>query len=124
MLKKFNESQHSHPLFSPGAEIFLVTKNGDILEGFYITEILMELVSLNCSPLDGSEKQGFTIEGNLLKPNWCAGKRKFEAACASKEHAQSLALELKKELENPERKRIVIPCQSSLAKREQTSPHN
>lgn len=88
MLKKFqNDCSH----FLPGTPLFLVTREGVILEGFTISDSLGRLVSLNKPPLPGSEKQGFTIEGELLKPNWCEGKRTFIAACLTREEAELLA---------------------------------
>jgi hypothetical protein len=89
MLKKFKDSTP----FAKGTPVYLVTKEGEIIEGYTIESSLMDLVSLNCSPLDGTEKQGFTIDNDLLKPNWCAGKKYFVAACTQKEKAEELAIE-------------------------------
>lgn len=88
MLKKFH-----NPLskFHQGSELYLVTREGVILEGFKIADSLGTLVSLDRPPLPGSEKQGFTIDGELLKPNWCEGKRTFVAACLTLREAEQLA---------------------------------
>ena len=91
MLKKFSESFDVESQFTPGMLIYLVSRKGEIIEGFRISSILVDLVSLDRSPLEGSEKQGFTIEGRKLKPNWCAGRKAFLAAFATKDEALELA---------------------------------
>ncbi len=96
MLKKFTNASPKNS-FHSGDPVYLVTRKGKIIDGYYIQDILMDLVSLNRSPLDGTEKQGFTIEGNLLRPNWCAGKVIFEAACLSRNQAEKIAEEVIKQ---------------------------
>lgn len=76
--------------FQIGKEIFLITRSGAVLEAFFITAILGNLVSLDRPPIPGSSKQGFTIERDLLKPNWCEGRRQFYAGCASRQQALEL----------------------------------
>ncbi len=91
MLKKFDETGGNGGAFSVGTPVYIVMRDGSILEGHTIEDRLMDLVSLNRSPLDGSEKQGFTVKGNLLKPNWCEGRKRIIAACATREEANTLA---------------------------------
>jgi hypothetical protein len=74
--------------FALGTPIFLVTRGGEILEGFRISSILLDQVMLDPPPLGA--KQGFTIEGNCLKPNWCAGRRAFRAAYTTRKEAEAL----------------------------------
>lgn len=93
-MKKFN-TLNLNPNFTPGTSVYVVTKKGDILEGYRIVSTLMELVDLDRSPLDGSKNQGFTIEEDLLKPNWCEGKKNLIAACLTKEKAQELVTKIK-----------------------------
>lgn len=87
MLKKLSDGDAAHELFKPGKEVYIVTRDGEILEGFHIKSVLIDLVSLDKSPLDGTEKQGFTISGNQLKPNWCDGRKSLIGAFATKEEA-------------------------------------
>jgi len=87
MLKKFNSKNER---FYRGSEVYLVTRKGEIIEGFRVANVLTDLVELDRSPIERSEKQGFTIRNNLLKPNWCEGKKIFRAGCATK--AEALAL--------------------------------
>lgn len=87
MLKKFNTGTR----FVKGTPVYVVTKKGEILEGYEIESTLLDLVSLNRSPLDGTEKQGFTIDGDLLKPNWCDGKKFLIAACVDRQVAEEIA---------------------------------
>lgn len=91
MLKKM---QFIDDHFVPGVAVFLLTKKGIILEGFTIQDRLMDLISLDRSPIDGTEKQGFTLEGGLLRPNWCAGKRVIEAGFIDRKEAEKMAQEI------------------------------
>lgn len=115
MLKKFIESGDS-ALFRPGAAVYIVTKLGAIIEGYSIASTLGELVSLDRSPISGTEKQGFTIEGRFLKPNWCAGKQKFEAACIDKKEAETLVTRIKEEMKLAKRP-LPEPCTSKSKQR-------
>ncbi len=87
MLKKY---QPHNPKFAIGTPVYLVTKEGNILEGFFIQKILGDLIMLNDSPLLGA-KQGFSICEERLRPNWCEGKTKFRAACLSRSEAEKIA---------------------------------
>ncbi len=90
-LRKLSDrTDDSHP-FSKGQEVFLVTRKGEVLTGFTIDSILVDLVSLSRSPLPDSEKQGFTIDGELLRPNWCAGRKAIIAGCQTRAEADALA---------------------------------
>ena len=91
MLKKFNDTGGENSLFGVGAPVFVVTRQGEVLEGYTIKSRLLQLFTLNCSPLDGTEKQGFTLKGEVLKPNWCEGKRKLHCVCATRQHADEMA---------------------------------
>lgn len=84
-----------HAFFSVGQEIFLVTRSGEILEGYRITAVLDQLVSLDRSPIEGSDKQGFTINRQLLKPNWCDGRKFLYAGCTTWEEAEILAAKMR-----------------------------
>ena len=68
-----------------------MSRKGEILTGFHVEAVLLELVSLNRSPLPDSEKQGFTVDGDLLKPNWCAGRKAIYAGCRTREEAEILS---------------------------------
>lgn len=91
MLKKFRPDVTTDDPFHEGLSVFIVTKEGEVLEGYHIVQRLCDLVSLDRSPLDGSEKQGFAIEGDVLKPTWCAGRKAIYAAVATREYAVALA---------------------------------
>ena len=95
MLKKFRPDAPTDDPFHEGLSVFIVTKDGEILEGYHIVKRLCELISLDRSPLDGSEKQGFAVEGDVLKPTWCAGRKEIYAAVATREHAIALAAKRK-----------------------------
>ncbi len=90
MLKKY---QPHHPKFSIGTPVYLVTREGNILEGFFIQKTLGDLIMLNDSPLLGA-KQGFSICEERLQPNWCEGKKKFRAACLTRSEAEKIAQNL------------------------------
>ncbi len=108
MLKKFEHSPET-TAFKPGVAIFVVARNGKILDGFRITKRLADLVELDRSPLEeieskrgcqnakhqpataDSKAHGFTVVGQVLKPNWCEGKRFLLGACLTKEEAELLA---------------------------------
>jgi hypothetical protein len=83
--------QSGTPEFRLGQLIFLVTRKGEVLSGYRIAAILSDLVMLDRSPVEGSTKQGFTIKKDLLKPNWCEGRRLFYAGCTTREQAQLFA---------------------------------
>ena len=91
MLKKFSEQRVNNQTFTKGTPVYIVTKEGTVIEGYHIDSSFLDLVSLDRSPLDDTEKQGFTIDGDLLRPNWCAGKKHFIAACTNKIQAVELA---------------------------------
>jgi len=91
MLKKFDEAGGEESPFVVGTQVFVVTRQGEVLEGYSVKSRLLRLFTLDRSPLDGSEKQGFTLKGDVLKPNWCEGKRKLHSVCATREHADQLA---------------------------------
>lgn len=111
MLKKFLSSRENDHPFSVGVSIYLVTREGTIVEGFSVANTLGDLVSLDRSPMEGSEKQGFTIEGNRLRPNWCAGKRRFEAGCVSRKEAEELSKKIQEEAKLG-KKELPEPCTS------------
>ena len=107
MLKKFKPSDESN-LFHPGARVFVVARDGRILEGYQVARKLVDLVELDRSPLEEMETgrgcqnakhqassvsrgHGFTITGNQLKPNWCEGKRLLLGACLTRQEAEILA---------------------------------
>ena len=73
-----------------GTEIFLVTRDGRVLDGFSVASVLGDLVSLDLPPLEG-EKQGFTWDGKQLKPNWCAGRKALIAGLLNRQEAEELA---------------------------------
>lgn len=91
MLKKFQADLATDDPFHVGLPVFIVTKDGEISEGYRIVQRLCDLILLDRSPLDESEKQGFVIEGNLLKPTWCAGRKAIYAVVATRAHAADLA---------------------------------
>ncbi|GAB4232144.1 MAG: hypothetical protein Tsb0021_10740 [Chlamydiales bacterium] len=93
MLQKFNF--HHSSKYVVGKDIYLVTRQGDVLQGFTIASVLANLVSIDKPPLKGSEKQGFTIKGPYLKPNWCEGRKQFWGACLSYEEACAIASKFK-----------------------------
>jgi len=68
-----------------------VTRKGEVLSGFTIDEVLFDMVSLNRPPLSDSDKQGFTVDGELLRPNWCAGRKAIIAGCHTRTEADALA---------------------------------
>lgn len=84
MLKKFKDETP----FQPGDPVYIVTRKGEIIEDLFVDSVLFDLVSLNKSPLEGSEKQGFTVKQNTLKPNWCEGRKHILAAFKSKHEAE------------------------------------
>jgi hypothetical protein len=95
MLRKLSDrSTSSHP-FKQGQEIFLVTRKGEILSGFAVAKVLIDLVSLDRAPFPDSDKQGFTIDARLLRPNWCAGRKALLAGCSTLEEAKALAAKRK-----------------------------
>lgn len=77
--------------YSRGQEVFLVTRKGEVLSGFVVDEVLCDLVSLNRSPLPDSDKQGFTVDKELLRPNWCAGRKAIVAGCRTRAEADAIA---------------------------------
>ncbi len=99
MLRKFNEKfgAESGPFVS-GASVYIVMRDGTMREGYFIQSCLMDLVSLDRSPLDDSEKQGFTISGDQLLPNWCEGKRQIVAAWINRDRAEQMAADLREKL--------------------------
>ncbi len=101
MLKKFQAQSNSQRKISVGDPVFLLTRQGNVMEGFFIKRILMDLVDVEPSPIEGSDKQGFTIKGDRLLPNWCAGKKVFVAGFLSEaeaREAQSKRQDKKREL--------------------------
>ena len=96
MLKKFKDT--TGPFYA-GALVYVVMPDGTIIEGHHIVSRLGELVSLNRSPLDGTEKQGFTIQDNRLLPNWCEGKRRILAVCMTRQDAEGLSGPIRERLE-------------------------
>ncbi len=97
MLKKFKDTSGSTH-FRPGSAVYVVMRDGTVIEGHCIGSCLGELVSLDRSPLDGTEKQGFTIQNNHLMPNWCEGKRQILAVCMSREEAEDMASPVRQRL--------------------------
>lgn len=89
MLRKLSDLQATESPFRVGTEVFLVTRQGTILEGFRIARVLLDQVMLDHPPLPDSPKQGFTITGSLLRPNWCAGKRAIRAGFLTRQEAES-----------------------------------
>lgn len=71
--------------FREGVSVYVVMRTGEILQGYRVASRLLDLVTLDRSPLDGGSKQGFTVEGELLLPNWCAGRREIIAVVSSHE---------------------------------------
>ncbi|MBN4067491.1 hypothetical protein JYU14_05345 [Simkania negevensis] len=91
MLKKLSGNSE---YFTEGQAVFLVTRTGEIHGRYYIDRVLFPLVSFASQPIEGSLKQGFTIEGQALIPNWCEGRRTFVCAVASEEKAKELSAEI------------------------------
>lgn len=90
-LRKLSDRPEASHSYFRGVEVFLVTRKGEILTDFIVDEVLLDLVSLNRSPLPDSDKQGFTIDGELLRPNWCAGRKAIFAGCRTRAEAEALA---------------------------------
>ena len=93
---------NKQPNFSPGTKIYLVTRSGDILSHFTVMDTLFGLVSLDKNPLPDSSHQGFTIKGDHLIPNWCAGKKAFLAGYTSLNEDEKVALEQKARIKKRE----------------------
>ena len=97
MLKKYKGIDAlSGQKLNVGDNIYVVTKKGVILEGFLVESILMDMISLNRSPLDEGTKQGFVLNGEWLLPNWCEGKRAVAVACTSREQAELISEKVKR----------------------------
>ena len=90
-LRKLSDCTQTPPLYSYGQEVFLVTRKGEVLSGFTVEKVLCDMVSLSRAPLPDSDKQGFTVDGELLRPNWCAGRKAIIAGCRTREEAEALA---------------------------------
>lgn len=113
MLKKFNGTGIAAGPFGVGTPVFVVLRDGTILEGFHVQSRLMDLVSLDRSPLDDTEKQGFTLQGTQLLPNWCEGKRKILAACSSRQEAEDLVSQFRLTERNSQRQTKQRPMRPS-----------
>ena len=75
--------------FPKGQPIFLLTRAGEILEGYVVQSIFMDQVLLNEAPFEGSPKQGYDIRHGVLKPNWCDGRKYLIGGYRTLEEAQA-----------------------------------